>query len=351
MKNLIQRHWRLTETILIKGSIINALFFAFVFTVNAQAPASFSYQAVVRDLSNNPIANTTLGVQITILRGSTTGSNIFRETHNPVTNSAGLVSLEVGMGNIINGDLQSIDWNNGPYFIEQAIDPAGGTNYTITSTTQLLSVPYALYSRNAGRAESAATADVANSLSASGAGSLSVPLGTILPYAGSAGSVPSGWLLCDGTSYDVNAYPELFALIGTDYGSEPNRFKVPNLNGRTPVGYDINQSEFNALGKADGAKTHTLTTNEMPSHTHNASSSTDGNHNHNYGTRGFLTDIAAAGKERNPGADGSGDNDNLQSTRFAGSHSHTITVNNTGGGAAHNNLQPYLTINFIIKAR
>lgn len=353
MKNLIQHSRSLVKTFLAKGVLTTIVILAFAFTVNAQAPASFSYQAVVRDLSNNPVANTTLGVQITILRGSSTGSNVFRETHNPVTNSAGLVSLEVGMGNILNGDLQSIDWNNGPYFIEQAIDPNGGTNYTITSTTQLLSVPYALYARNAGRAESAAVADQANSLSAAGAGGLSVPLGTILPYAGTGSSVPAGWLLCDGASYQPSQYPELFSLIGNTYGSNQGQFRVPDLRGRGPVGYNVNEGEFNALGKTGGAKTHTLSLNEMPNHNHTGRTGAD-THTH------FLN---YPGVERNTTglSDGiivtkPGDNENLLTTRnrppieiFSNTHGHDIS--SQGGGAPHNNLQPFLTINFIIKAR
>lgn len=361
MKNNIHQTSSWYKALFFRGGLILTLVFTFCQFSKAQAPASFSYQAVVRDLSNNLLANTTLGVQITIRRGAPNGSNVFRETHNPVTNSAGLVSLEIGMGNNVNGDLAAIDWSMGPFFIEQEIDPNGGTNYTITSTTQLLSVPFALYSRNAERAESAAVADQANSLSAAGAGSLSVPLGTILPYAGSAGNVPDGWLLCDGTAYETNAYPELFALIGVSYGSEQGRFRVPNFQGRTPVGYNINETEFNALGKNGGAKTHTLSTNEIPSHNHGASTGSAGSHFHDI--RLDTGGGGSFGSGRQLVLNGIGDDDlyldatgfNITNilfpTRSAGSHTHSVSVSNTGGGAAHNNLQPYLTINFIIKAR
>lgn len=350
MKNFILHFWSLFKVIFLKGSLVFVVLLAFVFQVEAQAPASFSYQAVVRDLSNNPIANTTLGVQITILRGSAAGSNVFRETHNPVTNSAGLVSLEIGMGTILNGDLNALDWNNGPYFIEQAIDPNGGTNYTITSTTQLLSVPYALFARSANRAATAGVADVANSLSASASGGFGVPVGTILPFAGAASSVPSGWLLCDGASYDLNQYPALVGVIGTSYGGGANRFNVPNLQGRTPVGLDGTQTEFSSLGNAGGSKTHTLSVAELPSHNHTGTADSNGAHTHRW-------QYPFSSSE---GGDGRvsilGDDQPLTPvwdipTTSSGEHSHNLSINNTGSGQPHNNLQPYLTINFIIKAQ
>lgn len=337
-----------------KGLLLSIIsFFFLIQTSTAQAPDQFSYQGVVRDLSNNLITNTTLGVQITIRQGSASGSNLFRETHTPVTNGAGLFSIEIGTGTNVNGSLSAINWEMGPFFIEQAIDPMGGTNYTITGTTQLLSVPYALYAKNAGRAASAAVADEASTLAASGAASLTVPLGTILPYAGNAGSVPSGWLLCDGTSYDVNEYQSLFNLIGTIYGSEPGRFRIPNLQGRVPVGYNVNQSEFDNLGEQGGSRTHTLSVAQMPSHNHNFS---DPGHGHNLNTAGdFYRYIFVNGNNTSDGGfDNSPDEPNLVTpgpVPQVFNSTTNINFDAQGGNQPHNNLQPYLTINYIIKAR
>ncbi|MEQ8704662.1 MAG: tail fiber protein [Phaeodactylibacter sp.] len=348
-----------------------ALFFSaflmvfFIQSVTAQAPEQFSYQGVVRDLSNNLITNTTLGVRITIRQGSPAGNNVFRETHNPVTNGAGLFSIEIGTGTIENGSISAINWQMGPYYIEQEIDPNGGVNYTITGTTQLLSVPYSLYAKNAGRAATADVADQASSLSASGAATLTVPLGTILPYAGSGSSVPDGWLLCDGTSYDDDAYPDLFTLIGYTYGSESGRFRVPNLNGRVPVGLDNNQAEFNALGNIGGNNEHTLTVDQIPAHSHSASTGNDGAHTHDvvtepvpgvFGPYSVLWgDGGGNGINYIDAAGGAGSGQiNSGANVFAssaGTHNHPVTVNNTGGGQAHSILQPYLTINYMIKAR
>ncbi len=310
-----------------------------------QAPERIRHQSVVRDLDNNLIVNQAMGVQITILQGGPNGANLYREQHALTTDAVGLLSFEIGGGAVQNGSLSAINWGLGPYFVEQAIDPSGGTNYTISQTTQLLSVPYAQHAQSAGRANSAALADVANNIL--NAGQFGTPIGAIAPYSGPAGSLPAGWLLCDGGSYDVNLYSELFAVIGTTYGSEPNRFRVPDLRGRGPIGRDANQTEFAALGQIGGAKTHTLTIAEMPAHNHGGATNSQGDHNHAYGTRGFVTSAGGA-LSLSPGADGSFDFDSLQNTQFAGEHTHVIP--SQGGGSPHNNLQPYTTMNFIIKA-
>lgn len=310
-----------------------------------QAPERISYQSVVRDLSNNLITSQTVGVQITIRQGASNGANVYREQHSLMTNTGGLLSLEIGGGAVQNGSLSAINWNSGPYFVEQEIDPAGGTNYTLSQTEELLSVPYALHAKNASQANSASVADVATNITS--LGQAGAPLGMITSYTGTAGNIPQGWLLCDGAAYDVNAYPELFALIGTTYGSAPNRFRVPDLRGRSPVGRDVNEPAFEVLGKTGGEKTHTLTIDEMPAHNHGGVTGSAGSHRHEYGTRGFLIDVAATVEQTEKGMDGSTDDTDIQ-TRFEEDHTHGI--NNAGQDNPHNNLQPYLTINFIIKA-
>jgi hypothetical protein len=121
----------------------------FVSVLNAQAPGKFNYQAVVRNAANQLVTGSPVGVRVAILKGSTTGSAVYLETHIPISNANGLVSMEVGSGTVVNGNFSTIDWSNGPYFIKSDFDPTGGTNYTISNTTQLLSVPYALHANTA----------------------------------------------------------------------------------------------------------------------------------------------------------------------------------------------------------
>ena len=118
-------------------------------SVLAQAPEKMSYQAVVRDASNQLVTNTSVGMQISILQSSATGTAVYIEKQNPTTNANGLITIEIGTGTVVSGDFSTIDWANDTYFIKTETDPAGGTNYTITGTSQLMSVPYALHAKTA----------------------------------------------------------------------------------------------------------------------------------------------------------------------------------------------------------
>ncbi|WP_374756627.1 BclA C-terminal domain-containing protein, partial [Dyadobacter bucti] len=91
-----------------------------------------------------------VGIRISILQGSNDGTASYVETHAAVTNANGLVSLAIGTGTIVSGTFAAINWGSGPYFIKTETDPIGGTAYTITGTTELLSVPYALYAKASG---------------------------------------------------------------------------------------------------------------------------------------------------------------------------------------------------------
>lgn len=264
---------------------------------------------------------------------------------------------------------------------------------------------------------------------------LLAPTGVIQGYAGSA--APTGWLLCDGSAVSRASYADLFTLIGTTYGvgDGSTTFNLPDLKGRVPVGRNAADGSFDVLGESGGAKTHTLTTAEMPNHAHTAdgtltatavgnhSHTADGNlatstngdhahsgtsdtlgdhqhtgtsdyggyhdhtvptrnttsasHTHQSGTRISVGASAANETDTSRTTDAASSHQHTFTSNYAGHHGHNISTNSTGGhshdvtgstsdagghghditgstsavgdGGAHNNLQPYLVINYIIK--
>ena len=162
-----------------------------------------------------------------------------------------------------------------------------------------------------------------------------LPIGVILPH--TSATIPSGYMVCDGSAISRTTYADLFNAIGTTYGAGDGSttFNLPNLKGKVPVGQDTTQSEFDNLGETGGEKTHTLTIEEMPSHKHNGIFEY-------YSEREISnrSDAGGGGHDINYSSfDGSMDN----------SYSYLYTAD-AGGGQAHNNLQPYIVLNYIIKA-
>jgi hypothetical protein len=129
--------------------LIYILFFIPII-MQAQAPEGINYQALIRDASGVVVANQNVGIQIFLLQGSASGGAVYKETFSLTTNDFGLVNLQIGAGTPTLGNFSSIDWSNGTYFIETAVDVSGGTSYVVISTTQFMSVPYALYAKNSG---------------------------------------------------------------------------------------------------------------------------------------------------------------------------------------------------------
>jgi hypothetical protein len=130
-------------------SLLFVLFFVFAASF-AQAPQKISYQAIIRNSSNALVVSSPVKLKITILSGSVNGTVVYSELHSETTNQNGLVTLEIGGGSVISGSFTTIQWSSGSYFIKIETDPTGGNNFTITSTAQLLSVPYALYADSSG---------------------------------------------------------------------------------------------------------------------------------------------------------------------------------------------------------
>ncbi|WP_437681900.1 phage tail protein [Sorangium sp. So ce131] len=158
-----------------------------------------------------------------------------------------------------------------------------------------------------------------------------VPVGTIVAYGGSA--APEGWIVCDGRSVSSTEYAELFAVLGTKYGGSGSSFNVPDLKTRVPVGVG---SGF-ALAASGGSATHTLTIDEMPVHNHGVN---DPGHSHR-------SPVYHGSGDDNRHSDGDeGDRDGWSPTE---SSTTGISIQNSGGGRAHNNMPPYLVVNYIIK--
>jgi microcystin-dependent protein len=218
---------------------------------------------------------------------------------------------------------------------------------------------------------------------------VAVPTGSLMPFAGT--SAPEYFLLCQGQEVSRETYANLFSIIGTTYGVGDNSttFNLPNLQGRMPVGRDSSQTEFDSLGEVGGAKTHTLTESELPAHTHNntlnnnvvASSS----HRHDFQFSLLDSSYDASGPNAAMGTAGqagawkyststwqggtlnasvsttfnsvsgavNGTGGRYTSTGDTTTPSSTATVGitnaSTGSGSEHNNLQPYVVTNYIIK--
>ncbi|MDC0338650.1 hypothetical protein OAN33_03830 [Flavobacteriales bacterium] len=115
--------------------------------LNAQVPEKMSYQAVVRDANGDLIVNSTVGMKISILTTSATGTAVYVETHTPVTNENGLISMQIGAGIIVAGSFASIIWGDDVHFVKTEIDLTGGSNYTLTIINQMLTVPYAMHAK------------------------------------------------------------------------------------------------------------------------------------------------------------------------------------------------------------
>ena len=125
-----------------------------------QAPGGINYQSIVRDVTGEVVADQVVGVQVMLLQGSISGIVVYSETHTPMTNTYGLVTFQIGGGTVGMGDFTSIDWSMGPYYVQIGTDPTGGTDYSqIQGTSQLVSVPYALYSNASDTSRTSMIAD------------------------------------------------------------------------------------------------------------------------------------------------------------------------------------------------
>jgi len=162
---------------------------------------------------------------------------------------------------------------------------------------------------------------------------LLVPVGAVVSYIST--NAPKGWLSCIGQEVSRETYSDLFSIIGTTYGvgNGSTTFNLPDLSGRVVVGRGSGSGlTSRSMGVKGGSETHTLTTGEIPSHTH--TSNAVGN------TVGLIT---ANGLNTAIDVDSSAVEPNLYAAPAA------LTIDNAGGSGAHNNMQPFTVLNYIIK--
>lgn len=176
-----------------------------------------------------------------------------------------------------------------------------------------------------------------------------VPLGGIIIWPGDVVDIPVSYRQCNGDAISRGVYADLFDLIGTKYGAGDGStsFNLPNLSTRVVAGLSADDTQFNTIGQTGGAKTHTLSGGEMPTHNHTAATSSAGEHQHTY-VRGSYTNMRVYN-----GSDA--DRTMIQSEYVEltpgnqGHHSHGITVGNAGSSQPHNNLQPYMVMPYVMR--
>jgi microcystin-dependent protein len=182
-----------------------------------------------------------------------------------------------------------------------------------------------------------------------------IPAGTIIQSASI--NEPNGWFDCDGRSLNIDIYSYLFNAIGYTYGGSDTSFNIPDIRGRVCVGAGLgNTLTRRNLGSIGGEENHTMTVNEIPSHTHSGTTNASGTHTHSSNANGGTYGLAYSdGNNTVTSADVTSEELNVWTPPVAltinsdGNHSHTFTTDSTGSGTSHNNMQPFIVMRYLIK--
>ena len=208
--------------------LLTLCFLLLTLVVRAQTPPNaFNYSAVARNTTGKPIATTTIGIQITILKTSPSGISQYSENHFVSTDAYGLFNLIIGTGSIQSGSMASIDWSNDNYYLKVGLDAAGGKNFVTMGTTQLLSVPYALFAKNAGSVSNSKDKDTSSTNELQ---TLSIRKDTIFLTNGAFVKLPT---YKDKDTSSTNELQTLSIKRDSIQISNGNKVKLPNIYGFT----------------------------------------------------------------------------------------------------------------------
>ena len=255
----------------------------------------------------------------------TGGAVLWQEQHANTTVTKGIFAVPLGVYQPLNLAFDTNYWVSVEVGSDGEMSPrqrltASAYAFRAVESEHARTADLATIAVNASNAVSALVAGVATNVVNGG-----MPVGTILAYSGT--NAPTGFFMCNGASLASLTYPDLYAVIGTQWGpgdgsldeyGRVRNFRLPDLRGKVVAEMDSTQSEFNALGKTGGEKAHVLTPTEMPAHTHT-----------------YQKPVSSGGTEWGNG-----------SWYVSGGIANSGSA---GGGQAHNNLQPYGVVNYIIK--
>jgi len=186
----------------------------------AQTPMSFTYQAVVRNSSGQLVSNATVGVRISIIQGSLNGRAVYNSTQTTATNANGLLTIIIGNGQ---NPIDTINWANGPYYLKSEVDPAGGSNYTLSTVQQMLSVPYALHAHtvdNANFVEQQVLTMSGDTVSLTGGSFVVLPAG----FSGNYNDLTNKPVLFSGDYDSLSNKPVLFSGVYDSLTNKPVLF-------------------------------------------------------------------------------------------------------------------------------
>jgi hypothetical protein len=217
-----------------------SIYFLILFSLIAQAPYAFNYQGVASDASGKAIAEKKIALRISLVQSSDEGSIVFSEEHEVTTTAKGLFSLRIGNGFPVLGNLRTIDWGEDLFYIRVEMDPEGGSDFTELGTSQLYSVPYALYSASSGSSGGNSSDNQRLALSGS---NLSIENGNTVDLS----ILQDG--VTDADSDPTNEYQSLSLNQNQLSISNGNTITLPMTNSSSDVWNRLDDNSANFIGK------------------------------------------------------------------------------------------------------